>query len=135
MGKAEWGMGNGGNSATAARAMGRGETTNLPLEPQGRAGAPLYIGEKGGDRRRVAIAWGRPDRVAVRLVGERLGDGYAHANFSPVMRSQASMYLARVFSTMSRGRSGGGLFLSQPLAESQSRTNCLSNEGWAHPSL
>ena len=44
--------GDGGNSAAAGRAMSRGETTNLPLEPQGRAGAPLYIGEMGGDRRR-----------------------------------------------------------------------------------
>ena len=31
------------------------------------------------------------------------------------------------------GQGRGGLFLSQPLAESQSRTNCLSNDGWPRP--
>ena len=56
-----------------------------------------------------------------------------HANFFPVNCSYASTYFARVFSTTSSGRAGGGLFLSQPAAVSQSRTNCLSNEGWPRP--
>ena len=36
------------------------------------------------------------------------------------------MYFARVRSTTSSGRAGGGLFLSQEAFSSQSRTNCLS---------
>ena len=43
------------------------------------------------------------------------------------------MYLARVLSMMSRGRAGGGLFLSQSVALKCSRTNCLSNEGCDRP--
>ena len=39
----------------------------------------------------------------------------------------------RVFSTMSSGSEGGGLFLSQPVVSSQSRTNCLSNDGCPCP--
>ena len=41
------------------------------------------------------------------------------------------MYFARVFATTSSGSGGGGLFLSQPVVSSQSRTNCLSNDGCA----
>src|SRR5262245_48749588 len=51
-----------------------------------------------------------------------------HGNVSPEIRSKASMYFERVFVTTSGGSSGGWLFLSQPLAVSQSRTNCLSND-------
>jgi len=39
------------------------------------------------------------------------------------------MYFSRVRVTMSSGNAGGGLFLSQSVPNSQSRTNCLSNEG------
>ncbi len=39
----------------------------------------------------------------------------------------------RVFSTTSSGRRGGGLALSQPVVSSQSRTNCLSNDGCGPP--
>src|SRR5262245_5823920 len=56
-----------------------------------------------------------------------------HANFSPVTFSNASIYLARVLATTSAGSSGGGLFLSQPVCVSQSRTNCLSNDGCPRP--
>src|SRR5205823_14812422 len=51
----------------------------------------------------------------------------------PVRRVSASRYLARVRSTTSGGSSGGGLFLSQPVVSSQSRTNCLSNDGGLAP--
>jgi hypothetical protein len=54
-------------------------------------------------------------------------------NFLPVSRSYASTYFSRVFITMSSGNEGGGLFLSHVVAESQSRTNCLSNEGCPLP--
>src|SRR3989304_1847624 len=40
------------------------------------------------------------------------------------------MYFSRILDTTSSGKGGGGLFLSQVVAESQSRTNCLSKEGW-----
>ena len=45
---------------------------------------------------------------------------------SPAMRSYASTYLARVFSTTSGGSSGPGGEWSQPDWSSQSRTYCLS---------
>jgi hypothetical protein len=34
------------------------------------------------------------------------------------------------WATRSSGSAGGGLFLSQSVDVSQSRTNCLSNDGW-----
>ena len=43
------------------------------------------------------------------------------------------MYFCRVRATTSSGSGGGGLFLSQSVADSQSRTNCLSNDGWPRP--
>ena len=45
------------------------------------------------------------------------------------------MYLARVSGTTSSGSCGGGLALSQPVVSSQSRTNCLSNDGCGPPGL
>src|SRR5262249_15857092 len=60
------------------------------------------------------------------------GDG-VQASGGPVRRSWASRYLARVRATTSGGNSGGGLFLSQPVFSSQSRTYCLSNEGGLPP--
>ena len=45
-------------------------------------------------------------------------DSYAESGL-PVSRSYASRYFARVRATTSAGSSGGGLFLSQPLASSQ----------------
>ena len=51
-----------------------------------------------------------------------------------VIRSYASRYRAsRLRSTTSAGSSGAGGSWSQPLASSQSRTNCLSNDGWPRP--
>ena len=47
-------------------------------------------------------------------------------NDRPESSSNASMYLARVLRATSSGSAGGGLFLSQPVVSSQSRTNCLS---------
>jgi hypothetical protein len=61
--------------------------------------------------------------------GDAHASSYFQGNASPEIRSNASMYFDRVWSTTSGGRAGGGLFLSQPLSMSQSRTNCLSNEG------
>ena len=43
------------------------------------------------------------------------------------------MYFARVFSTTSAGSSGAGGVLFQPVVSSQSRTNCLSNDGGLLP--
>ena len=43
--------------------------------------------------------------------------------------------LPRVFATTSSGKRGGGLALSQPVVSSQSRTNCLSNDGCGPPGL
>src|SRR6185437_16851444 len=43
--------------------------------------------------------------------------------------SSASWYFAAVRCTTSSGKRGGGLALSQPVVSSQSRTNCLSNDG------
>ena len=43
------------------------------------------------------------------------------------------MYFPRVFSTTSSGNGGGGLDLSQLVVSSQSRTNCLSNDGCGPP--
>ena len=40
---------------------------------------------------------------------------------------------ARVLLTTSSGSEGGSLFLSQPVEVSQSRTNCLSKDGWLRP--
>ena len=40
---------------------------------------------------------------------------------------------AGLLATTSAGSSGGGLFLSQPVVSSQSRTNCLSNDGCGPP--
>ena len=54
-------------------------------------------------------------------------------NALPVRRSKASTYLSRVFATTSSGSGGGGLALSQPVVSSQSRTNCLSNDGCGPP--
>ncbi len=53
-----------------------------------------------------------------------------YAQLVPVSTSNASMYLARVASTISCGSAGGGCSLSRSQPEagevSQSRTNCLS---------
>jgi len=69
--------------------------------------------------------------------GRRAGASYASrsqlSNDDPVSRSYASTYLARVRSTTSSGSSGPGAVRSQPLASSQSRTYCLSNDGCARP--
>src|SRR5439155_209374 len=43
------------------------------------------------------------------------------------------MYLSRVAATTSSGSSGPGGVLSQPEADSQSRTYCLSYDGWGPP--
>src|SRR5438093_7614258 len=51
----------------------------------------------------------------------------------PAKRVYASWYFAAVRSTTSGGSPGGGLCLSQPLASSQSRTYCLSNDGGREP--
>gem|GEM_PF-3746633 len=48
-------------------------------------------------------------------------------------RSRASRYLAAVFSSTSWGRRGAGGVLSHVWVSSQSRTNCLSNEGGLMP--
>src|SRR5438105_5374738 len=66
-------------------------------------------------------------------VSKTTNSDYIPGSFFPVSRSYASKYLARVFSTTSAGNSGGGLFLSQPVLSSQSRTNCLSNDGGLLP--
>ncbi len=58
---------------------------------------------------------------------------YFHSNDSPESRSYASMYFDRVCVTTSLGKAGGGLFLSQVVDSSQSRTNCLSNDGCPRP--
>ncbi len=55
--------------------------------------------------------------------------------FFPVNRWYASKYFSRVRATTSAGSAGGVLFLSQPVVSSQSRTNCLSNEGGLLPGL
>ena len=48
--------------------------------------------------------------------------------------SNASMYFSRVFGPRRpRAARGGGLALSQPVVSSQSRTNCLSNDGCGPP--
>src|SRR3990172_11037910 len=60
---------------------------------------------------------------------------YRQANARPVNFSYASIYFARVLATTSAGSSGGGLFLSQPVVSSQSRTNCLSNDGCGPPGV
>lgn len=54
-------------------------------------------------------------------------------NVRPVRISKASMYLARVFSTTSSGKGGGGELRSQSVWSNQSRTNCLSKEGCPRP--
>ncbi len=79
-------------------------------------------------RPRTALRW-----VPVMLRYSPLETHNSKLTAPPVIRSQASMYLARVPATTSSGSGGGGLFLSQPLVESQSRTNCLSNDGWPWP--
>ena len=43
------------------------------------------------------------------------------------------MYRSEVVVTMSAGRAGGGGFLSQGRASSQSRRGCLSNDGGLVP--
>jgi len=49
------------------------------------------------------------------------------------MRSNASMYRARVAATTSGGIGGAGGFLSQPVPAAQSRRNCLSKENCGPP--
>ena len=49
------------------------------------------------------------------------------------MRSYASRYRSAVASTTCSGNAGGGGSWSQPVASSQSRTYCLSNDGWGRP--
>ena len=79
----------------------------------------------------LACSWSRR--------GERIGRGTnaRHATHFPFARSSAcssaSRYFAAVFSTTSGGKAGGGLVLSQPVVSSQSRTNCLSNDGGDAP--
>src|SRR5262249_29832410 len=55
------------------------------------------------------------------------------ANGSPVTRSYASTYLARVRSTTSSGIAGAGGVRSQPVDDAQSRTYCLSKLGCPLP--
>ncbi|TQL75196.1 hypothetical protein FB566_0693 [Stackebrandtia endophytica] len=43
------------------------------------------------------------------------------------------MYRSLVASTIRSGICGAGSVLSHPLEAAQSRTNCLSNDGWAPP--
>src|SRR5690606_1648529 len=50
-----------------------------------------------------------------------------------VSRVAASRYLAAVFSRTSIGSRGAGGVLSQTCVSSQSRTNCLSNDGGLMP--
>src|SRR5687768_8474935 len=52
---------------------------------------------------------------------------------SPVMRSYASTYSARVRSITSSGSAGAGGVLSHPELAAQSRTYCLSKLGWPWP--
>src|SRR5262249_40886850 len=87
-----------------------------------------------------AVQRGEAAGVVVGVVGVGAEDeqvqGRGHGGQSrgwPVRRSYASRYLARVRATTSGGSSGGGLFLSQPAASSQSRTYCLSNDGGLLP--
>ncbi len=66
--------------------------------------------------------------------GQSLGNRPIYQpNFLLVSCSYASMYFSRVRVTTSSGSAGGGLFLSHEVVSSQSRTNCLSNDGWPCP--
>src|SRR3954454_13972620 len=75
------------------------------------------------------------DRLALRVEDALLGADQHSClqKLSPVIRSYASMYFARVCSTTSAGRSGAGGFLSQPCSVAQSRTYCLSKDGGVTP--
>src|SRR5205085_3215092 len=83
----------------------------------------------------------RPLRVGDALTQLHLDEhGELHArapsqspNDRPVTRSYAATYRWRVDATTSSGSGGGGGVLSQPVASSQSRTGCLSNDGGAVP--
>ena len=55
------------------------------------------------------------------------------AHLFPASFSYASIYLRRVPSTTSCGRTGAGGVLSQGCVSSQLRTNCLSKLSWSRP--
>ncbi|CAB3689844.1 hypothetical protein LMG26852_04605 [Achromobacter aegrifaciens] len=64
----------------------------------------------------------------------RLGSGLSlPGSVQATRRSKASRYLAAVFSSTSCGKRGAGGVLSQVWVSSQSRTNCLSNDGGLMP--
>src|SRR5262249_43161295 len=73
----------------------------------------------------------RCHRGGVTVAGGGLGRCHQRV---PVSRSYASMYLARVCSTTRSGSGGGGCSLARSQPDSgdvsQSRTYCLSNDGW-----
>ena len=81
---------------------------------------------------RVEDACLGPDQYT-RAHQSRLGASEPVGEVSPVMRSYASTYFARVRATTSSGISGAGGVLSQPVEDAQSRTNCLSKLGWPWP--
>ena len=54
-------------------------------------------------------------------------------NELPLRHSNRSIYFSSIFEVISSGNAGGGLFLSQSVVPSKSRTNCLSKEGWLLP--
>ena len=80
---------------------------------------------KAGKPKAAFVIAQRGTRLALlsKLVAQAQGNDWSTKRVYP------SMYFARVFSTTSSGSVGGVLFLSQPVVSSQSRTNCLSNEG------
>ena len=89
-----------------------------------RAMLPLYIGKMGRDRQAAAVSYRRSRSSLTSTQTSRPSSAR-----TPRCTSPASC------STTSAGSSGGGLFLSQPLPLSQSRTNCLSNDGCPRPGL
>ena len=69
----------------------------------------------------------------VRLGALRRVYAAAKRSYAPSAARRLRCTSARVRATTSSGSVGGGLFLSQPVVSSQSRTNCLSNDGCGAP--
>ncbi len=107
-------------------------------KPRGRAGFRVQVAGEYN----VTISNNSYRKAGISLIGgaswtkktaRRTGGFFEAGADQAIRRSSASRYFAAVFSSTSCGRRGAGGVLSQVWVSSQSRTNCLSNEGGLMP--
>ena len=127
--------------ARRQRQLIRGATAHALRRPPQAVDIPART-ERGEEKVSRCVRGGRRVRAQTRVAQGRTyplppnsprHGHYRQGKLRPVRRSNASIYFSRVLTTTSSGNSGGGLFWSQSVVSSQSRTNCLSNDGGLPP--